>query len=87
MVDWLVKYKGVDWVGMVFAMLSLFYLGKHRKRGFVLGLLCNVCWMVFGVMTESAGNIVANLAYAVFNVRGWRQWEKDNDHCPKEAKA
>ena len=81
--EWIVRYKGVDWLGMIFAMLSLFYLAKHRKRGFLLGLLCNLCWMVFGVMTESAGNIIANLAYAMFNIHGWRKWREDGQQCPK----
>lgn len=75
--EWLWQYKGVDWAGMVLAVGSLFYLGKHRKRGFLMGMASNVCWLAFGVMTQSAANIVANLVYAAFNVRGWVRWKKD----------
>ena len=69
---------------MVFAALSLFYLGKHRKRGFALGIICNICWIIFGVMTHSAANIVANLIYMGFNVKGWREWkgaQSQNQPC------
>lgn len=80
--DWLWQYKGVDWLGMFFAALSLFYLGKHRKIGFVFGILCNLCWLIFGIMTQSAANVAANMIYAAFNVRGWRGWKVDQKNCP-----
>jgi hypothetical protein len=81
--DWLWQYKGIDWLGMFFAAASLFYLGKHRKRGFALGILCNICWMIFGVMTQSAANISANLIYMGFNLKGWWQWKADQEKQPE----
>jgi nicotinamide riboside transporter PnuC len=80
--EWLWRYNGVDWCGMLLAVLSLFYLGKHRKRGFVLGLACNCCWIIFGIMTKSAGSIIANLVYIGFNIHGWSAWKKDQTPCP-----
>ena len=80
--DWLWQYKGVDWLGMIFAALSLVYLGRHRKIGFLLGLACNISWLFFGVMTESAANIVANVLYMGFNIRGWFRWKEDQSTCP-----
>ncbi|MFN7140469.1 MAG: nicotinamide mononucleotide transporter [Limisphaerales bacterium] len=74
--EWLWKYKGVDWAGMILAVLSLYYLGKQKKRGFLLGLVGNVCWMAFGIMTQSLANICSNLVYMAFNIHGWRQWRK-----------
>jgi hypothetical protein len=87
-VDWVWRYKGVDWLGMVLAVISLYYLAKHRKRGFVIGVACNACWLVFGIMTESIANILANLIYAGFNIHGWKCWEVDQSNCPstKERK-
>ena len=74
---------------MVLAAVSLYYLAKHRKRGFVIGLACNACWLAFGIMTESVANILANLIYAGFNIHGWKRWEVDQSNCPstKESTA
>jgi hypothetical protein len=80
--DWLWQYKGVDWLGMIFAAVSLVYLGQHRKLGFVFGLACNVAWLVFGIMTESVANIMANVLYMGFNIRGWKRWKEDQSTCP-----
>lgn len=81
--SWLWQYNGVDWLGMVLAAASLLYLGKHRARGFVLGILCNVCWIIFGIMTQSAANITANLIYIAFNLKGWRQWKIEQSSAPR----
>lgn len=75
--DWIWKYYGVDWAGMILAVLSLYYLGKRKKRGFLLGLLCNIAWLVFGFMTHSAANICSNLVYMGFNIHAWRKWKKN----------
>lgn len=82
--DWIWKYKGVDWLGMIFATASLYYLGKRKKRGFLLGLLGNVAWMAFGIMTSSVANICSNLVYMGFNIHAWRKWKKKGWSNPSE---
>lgn len=74
--DWLWKYYGVDWAGTLFAVLSLYYLGKRKKRGFLFGILCNFAWLGFGYMSQSAANICSNLIYMGFNIHGWWKWKK-----------
>lgn len=76
-VESLWKYYGVDWVGIIFSMLSTHYLGKKRKRGFMLGLVGNLAFVGFGVLAGSAANVVANSAYLVLNTRGWWKWKKN----------
>lgn len=75
--EWIWKYKGVDWAGMILAVASLYYLGQRKKRGFLLGMLGNVAWMIFGVMSFSAANICSNLVYMAFNLHAWRKWKKN----------
>lgn len=62
---------------MFLAVLSLYYLSKRKKRGFLFGLLGNIVWMIFGVMTNSAANICSNLVYMGFNFHAWREWKKN----------
>lgn len=81
----MLQYKGVDWAGMLFAVVSLHYLSKHRKRGFLFGIGCSICWLIFGVMTRSAPSILANCIYIGYQVKCWRNWKQDQGVCPKQA--
>lgn len=71
------RYYGVDWIGMVCCAISLWYLGKHRKFGFVIGIVGDCAWLVFGVMVHSPANILATAIYIWFNIKAWRQWKED----------
>ena len=75
-VESLWKYYGVDWVGIIFSMLSTFYLGKKKKRGFIIGMGGNIAFIVFGFMAGSVANVVANGSYFVLNARGWWKWKE-----------
>ena len=75
-VESLWRYHGIDWIGIVFSMLSTHYLGKKRKRGFLLGIAGNLAFVGFGIMAGSAANVVANGVYVILNVRGWWKWKK-----------
>jgi nicotinamide riboside transporter PnuC len=71
------KYYGVDWLGITFSMLSTYYLGKKRKRGFLIGMGGNLAFMAFGVLASSAANVVANGIYFFLNARGWWKWKEE----------
>jgi nicotinamide riboside transporter PnuC len=76
-VDFLFRYKGVDWVGTILATASLYFLAKLRRSGFVLGILGNVAWIIFAVMVESPANVLSSLIYMGFNIHGWLKWKRE----------
>jgi hypothetical protein len=78
----LFAYRGTDWMGMFFAVISLYLLGKHRKSGFVFGVASNLSWICFSVLAESIASLVANLIYVGFNLQCWRKWKEDQSVCP-----
>jgi nicotinamide riboside transporter PnuC len=81
------RYYGFDWLGMFFAIISIYYLGKERKRGFLFGLAGNVSWMGFAILAESLANLLANLVYIGLNCRGFWNWkQKQPDKPAKDAK-
>lgn len=79
----LLEYKGTDWLGMCFAVISLYFLAKHRKIGFVFGILSNFSWIGFSLLAESLASVAANLIYLGFNIHGWRKWKEDQSVCPQ----
>jgi nicotinamide riboside transporter PnuC len=79
--DSLTKYYGIDWLGITFSMFSTHCLGKKQKRGFAIGMMGNLAFVVFGVLAHSAANVLANGVYFFLNARGWWKWKEDP---PKE---
>jgi hypothetical protein len=75
--EWLSKYYGIDWIGMICTAISLWYLGKHRKFGFVIGTVGDCAWLVFGFIVHSPANIVATVIYILFNIKAWHQWKEE----------
>ena len=78
----LLKYYGIDWLAMVFTVLSICYLGEKKRIGFVYGLLANVCWFIFGVLAVSIANPVANTIFLVLNIRGYLNWRREASPPP-----
>lgn len=73
----LTKYYGLDWVGITFSMFSTHFLAKKRKRGFLIGMIGNLAFVGFGIIAQSAANVLANSIYFVLNARGWLNWKAD----------
>lgn len=85
--DGLARYYGADWVGMAGNLLALWYLSKQRKRGFLIGSIGCVGWLVFGILTNSAPSVLSNLIYIIMNVRGWRKWKRNPPNSKKNCGA
>jgi nicotinamide riboside transporter PnuC len=71
----LLKFKGTDWVGMVFGILSTLALAKEKRMGFIYGMVCGAGWLVFGVITGSVASVVSNVFLIGFNGHGWWRWK------------
>jgi hypothetical protein len=69
-----VKYYGLDWAGTALGLLSIYYLGKKRKIGFVLRIAASVFWVIFGVVVGTTAGVIANVAVILLAVSGLKQW-------------
>ena len=77
----LLKFYGTDWLAMLLTFLSLYYLGQHRRSGFIYGLFANACWLAFGILAGSIANIAANGIFVFLNIRGYIKWSR---HPPQK---
>lgn len=75
----LFKFKGADWVGMVFGLIATYYLAKERRAGFVYGIIGGIGWVTFGFMTGSVAGVLANVCFISLNFRGYFRWKKKEE--------
>lgn len=83
--DWLwnfgglLKYHGVDFVGMGLSFASLWQLSRKRRSGFLLGALANAAWLGFGFLSESAATVYANVLFGLMNLYAWSRWKHEEE--------
>lgn len=70
------QYYGADWGGMLFTMVFLYLVGLKRRNAFLYGLVANLCWFVYAILSESVANGLANIIFAYLNIRGYIKWGK-----------
>ncbi len=78
MLQQLTSYYGVDWAAMACTFLTIYYLGKKQRIGFVYGMGSNVFWAVFGIMAGSLANPISNCILIVLNTRGYLRWKAED---------
>ena len=73
----LFNYFGADWLAMLFTFGAIYLLGNKSRVGFCLMMIGNACWMLVGVLTESAAMVIANFVFLVMNARAWFKWGEE----------
>ena len=71
------NYYGLDWAGTALGLLSIYYLGRKRKIGFVLRIAASVFWVAFGILAGTVAGIVANVTVILLSLSGLKQWGSD----------
>jgi len=69
------KYYGLDWIGTVLGLVSLYSLGRKRKIGFVFRIIASIFWVAFGIVAGTVAGVVANIIVIILSVSGLRQWQ------------
>jgi nicotinamide mononucleotide transporter PnuC len=81
----LLKFKGADWVGMIFGLISTYFLAKGRRYGFLFGVVGGFGWVMFGLLTGSIAGILANLCFIGINCHGYFRWKKKAEQKKQSA--
>jgi hypothetical protein len=80
----MMKYYGLDWMGTILGLASIYYLGRHNKAGFILRICASVFWIAFGIVAETPAGVVANLAAILLCFRGLDEWKSSRSVVPVE---
>ena len=70
------NYYGLDWLGTLAGLASIYYLGRQRKVGFVLRIIASLFWVAFGVVAGTVAGVIANLAVIVLSLKGLKEWTR-----------
>lgn|GEM_PF-654787 len=69
-------YGGIDWVASLFTFLCMHYVGENKPKGFLLGMIGNILWVIFGVLTHGWGLLLGNVILFILNGKGYWRWKK-----------
>ena len=70
------RYYGLDWIGTVLGLASIYVLGRRRPVGFHLRILASLAWAGFAFLAGSSAALVANLAAIALSVQAMRTWKR-----------
>jgi nicotinamide mononucleotide transporter PnuC len=87
MLEQIIKFKGADWVGMIFGLISTYYLAKGKRAGFLFGVVGGFGWVTFGFLTGSIAGVLANLCFISFNCHGYLRWKRKQDEKKEKREA
>lgn len=68
------SYYGLDWTGTVLGLISIYYLGRQRRIGFVFRIAASLFWIAFGVVAGTAAGVIANFVIILLSLHGFRRW-------------
>jgi len=71
-----VTYYGLDWLGTLLGLASIYYLGQRKQVGFVLRILASLFWVAFGIVAGTVAGVIANIAVIVLSVKGIKDWKR-----------
>jgi hypothetical protein len=71
----LFNYYGLDWLGMFFLLIGVYFLSEQKKTGFIYSGISNVFWVIFGAFSDSIPTILLNLGLLGLNIRGFISWK------------
>jgi hypothetical protein len=64
------KYYGLDWIGTVLGLASIYYIGRQNRLALVLRIVASVFWVGFGVVAGTLPGVIANVAAILLCLKG-----------------
>jgi len=68
----ILQYYGLDWMGTLLGLASIYYIGRRDQTAFVLRIAASLFWGAFGVVAHTPAAIIENLAAILLCLRGLR---------------
>ena len=69
------QYYGLDWIGTVLGLASIYYIGRRNTAALVLRIAASVFWAGFGIVARTPAGVIANVAAILLCLRGIEAWK------------
>lgn len=69
----MLQYYGLDWIGTLLGLASIYFMGRHERAAFVLRIAASVFWAAFGVVARTPAGVLANVMAIVLCFWGIRR--------------
>lgn len=71
------QHYGLDWIAMALTFFAIYSLGNKQRRGFVIMMAGNTCWIILAFKFQSLGMVLANVVFFAMNLRGFIRWRRE----------
>ena len=66
----------LQWLCLIFSMITLWLIGDKKKIAFPIGIVCNIFWVWYFILTKSYIVMFTSFMYIVMYIRGWINWSR-----------
>lgn len=80
----------LGWVAFALNVWGNLALTTKGLRGWIIRIVCNLCWLPYGVYTRAWALLGNHLVFIVINAYGWWKWRREEKldamiHTPGET--
>lgn len=68
-----------SWALAALGIATMFFAGRHKWWAWPIGITTEILWIVYSVITDQYGFIVASIAYIVIYIKNTHSWKNKPD--------
>jgi len=69
----------LSWILAALGVATVFFAGRRKWWAWPIGILAEILWVYYSIISEQYGFIVAAVAYFIVYYRNTRKWYKEKD--------
>lgn len=67
----------MDWLAGILELTGLYIIGNKNKLGFILNILCGICWISYVLINKHTfGLLIVVVPALIINIRNYGKWSK-----------
>ncbi len=67
----------IGWIGNIFLLVGVYYIGNKQKVGFLLTAFGEIIWIAYSVTISLWSLVAACVLFFGMSLRNWYKWYRD----------